>query len=130
MKEETIDLSQISPLDILKLYFAAFSKKRLVTIKEIISQDIYLKDWEVEVEGIEDYLDFHETFFNSVGEISIEGYTIFEGNPYAPTEGIEEGLKWFFCPLKISIDDKVLEVLDLICFNEENKICAVMAYRQ
>lgn len=114
----------------LNRYFSAFANKDLLALNSLISDDIFLQDWEVEVEGREDFLNINEKLFNSVDKITVTGYTFFHGDIIRQTDGIDEKINVCFCPIKIDIDGKIMEVLDLISFDEEGNICGVIAYRQ
>ena len=126
MKNKSRELMSIP----LNRYFKAFSNKDIETLKDLVSDDIYLQDWEVEVEGKEDFIKFNQGLFDSVDNISVTGYTFFWGIPVRETEGFEDSLFSFFCPIKVDIGNESIEVMDLITFNEEGKICGIIAYRQ
>jgi len=114
----------------LELYFLAFVKKDLTTLSNLVSDDVYLLDWEIEADGKEAFLNANREIFNSCSEIKITRQTIFRGEIFSKTDGIDENWTTFFCPITIDIDGQILQVLDLISFNQEGKISGILAYRQ
>lgn len=112
-------------------YYKAFVSKDLGTINELISDDILLIDWEIEVSGREEFLKTNQNLFASVGEISIISYSFFEGVPVFITSHIDSTATTYFCPIDITIgENNQIRVLDLISFDSSGKICGIIAYKQ
>ena len=111
-------------------YFLAFSDKDLSTLSELLSDDACLIDWEIEVEGKEAFLNANKEIFNKCEKIIIYRNTFFYGEIFQQIESTNKNFDTFFCPILINVDGNMLKVLDSISFNEEGKICRVIAYRQ
>ena len=117
--------------NLLTKYFLAFQEKDLVTISELFSDDIVLKDWVVELNGKEKVLKFNEEVFDKFETISISFDNFFHCDSVFLTDSTHEaGYNIFACPIKIILDDISLDVLDLISFDTKGKIVSVTAYKK
>jgi hypothetical protein len=111
-------------------YFNAFSKKNIEALASLVSDDVLLQDWEIEADGKEAFINANKKIFDSCNEITITRNTIFYGDILDATDGIDRSYFTFFCPISITIDGNIIQVLDLISFNKDGEICAVLAYKQ
>ena len=99
-------------------YFDAFNNKDIITLKELYSKNIHLKDWEVDVTGRNKVLDINKKLFNLQFEVYIldmvqsENRTINTLNILFPEDGVS------------------IEVIDVITFNEDTfEIESIRAYK-
>ena len=85
---------------------------------KLFSDDVNLKDWEIDVYTKQTVLEANQNIFNSVSVIHAEVLNIecTDNNVYAE--------------LLIHVDGKVLKVLDVLTIDENNKIMKISAYRQ
>jgi hypothetical protein len=104
--------------DIALRYFDAFSKKDLARIEGMFSEDVALKDWEIEATGKSEVLKANQNIFRSVKTIAVH-----------PTQLIHEKDS-IAATLEITIDgDTVIHVVDIISFNEKHQIRSIRAYK-
>src|SRR6056300_958157 len=98
-------------IELAKKYFDFFSKKDIQNLKKIFSEDIILKDWEIEATGINDVVEANEKIFNSVDSIIITPKNIYQDNFV------------LICEIDIMINKtEKLKVIDILKFNEYYKI--------
>ena len=99
-------------------YFQRFSNKDLSGLKKDFSEDIYLRDWEIEQKGIDGVINVIKIIFNNNESIEIKPINfIAEGNQVsAEIEILINGI------------DK-LRVVDVIRFNDQSKIVSITAYK-
>jgi len=104
--------------DIALQYFDAFSEKDLARIEGMLSEDVALKDWEIEATGKAAVLEANQNIFRSVKTIAVHPrQLIHEKDIIAAT-------------LEITIDgDSVINVVDIISFNENHQIRSIRAYK-
>ena len=101
-----------------KNYQDAFNNQDINKLKNLFDKDILLKDWERSVKGIENVIKENQKIFDSVE--SLKSVTVKEF--YHENTAI--------CVLKIHINEKeVIDVVDIIEFNDENKIITITAYK-
>ena len=106
-------------IELAKKYFDFFSKKDIQNLKKIFSEDIILKDWEIEATGINDVVEANEKIFNSVDSIIITPKNIYQDNFV------------LICEIDIMINKtEKLKVIDILKFNEYYKIEEVSAFKQ
>jgi len=100
-------------------YFNTFSNKDAEGLRALLSDDVYLRDWELAENGIENVINANQNIFDSVDTISI-----------IPIEICETG-NMTVAEMEIHINgrDQILNVVDVIEFNSDGKICAVRAYK-
>ena len=111
--------SQTSPIkNLANEYFLAFSNKNLVKIQSMFSKNIILRDWDISVQGFDQVSAANQKIFDSVRTIVVSPINIFVDENTAIGE------------LKITINDlEVINVVDLIEFNQDLKIVAIKAYK-
>ena len=99
-------------------YFEDFSSKKIDRLKVNFSNDISLKDWEIEAKGIQEVIAANEKIFNEVETIKVN-----------PVQIINQG-RLISAQLEITINaSEVIHVVDIIEFNEDNKISSIRAYK-
>lgn len=106
-------------INIVKNYFEMFSKKDLDGIVNLFSSSISLKDWTVDISSKNQVIKFNKTFFSKVNKIDIKIINIYNINNIVIAE------------LEIFFNDKknILSVVDIIEFNEDNKIISIRAFK-
>lgn len=101
------------------MYFQSFCKKDIASLDVLFSDNILLTDWETQILGKQNVLDFNQNFFNRVEHIKID------------VDKVAVGLNTVVAELKIIIDHKIVgSVVDIIDFDEDNKIKEIRAYKQ
>ena len=106
-------------IELAKKYFDYFSKKDVQNIKNIFSEDITLKDWEIEATGINDVIQSKKKIFNSVESIIVTPKNIYQDNFV------------LICEIDIIINNtEKLKVIDILKFNENYKIKEISAFKQ
>ena len=104
--------------DITLKYFKDFSSKDISSLKEVFANDIVLRDWEIEAKGIDSVIKANQNIFDNVISIFVDPQNLYQ------EENIVIG------ELKIVINDsEIIYVVDLIEFNEDNKIKRIFAYK-
>jgi hypothetical protein len=105
--------------DKLILYFQTFSNKDLQGLYDMFSFDVTLTDWEISAVGREEVIAANKKIFDSVDTISVKPIEFFEcDNSYA---------------VKILVvvnRTELIEVVDIISFNEEGLIESIEAYKK
>ena len=99
-------------------YFKSFSDKNLEELQECFSEDIYLRDWDIEAKGIKKVLEANKNIFDSVETINVKPINIYENKNFIIAE------------LEILVNqiDKIL-VVDIISFDSSFKIQSMKAYK-
>ena len=105
--------------DLVKTYFEIFSNKDITGLDNIFSDDIILQDWEILAKGKKQVLDANKNIFDSIESISVTLNDLYLDELVA------------ICLIEIIINnEETLKVIDIIKFNDENKIIEVSAYKQ
>ena len=106
-------------IELAKKYFDYFSKKDIQNIKNIFSEDITLKYWEIEATGINDVVEANKKIFNSVESIIVTPKNIYQDNFV------------LICEIDIIINNtEKLKVIDILKFNKNYKIKEISASKQ
>ncbi|NBY54310.1 MAG: nuclear transport factor 2 family protein, partial [Betaproteobacteria bacterium] len=99
-------------------YFDAFSDKDLARIEGMFSEDVALKDWEIEATGKAAVLEANQNIFRSVKTIAVHPLLLIHENDFIAAT------------IEITIDgDTVIHVVDIISFNEKHQIRSIRAYK-
>ena len=99
-------------------YIYLFSQKNLKELKNLFDENIKLLDWENEIEGINELLDFNAKVFMNFEHIEIDILNIVA----------DENL--VFIEMIIKLDKNIeLKVVDIIKFSKNNKIIMIKAYK-
>ena len=105
-------------LDITKYYFSVFSQKKIDELSKLFSEDIKLRDWDNKASGKKEVLKINKSIFDSVNSIKIILLNL---------NRVERKV---YSEIEIIINDKEkLLVIDVISFNDEDKICNIEAYK-
>lgn len=101
------------------MYFQSFCKKDVASLEVLFSDSIVLTDWEVQVVGKDNILKFSQNFFNSVNDIRID------------VDKIAVGLDTVIAEIKVIINNAIVaQVVDVIEFDQDNKIKQIRAYKR
>ena len=99
-------------------YFNAFSNKDLERIEEMIVAGVQLRDWDIKAYGSIDLIAANKRIFDSVESIIV-----------IPVAMYQEG-STVIAELEIIVDGKEhINVVDIITFNEQQKIIKITAYK-
>ena len=105
--------------NLVKTYFEIFSNKDIKGLENLFSDDVILQDWEILAKGKKQVLDANKNIFDSVESISVTLNNLYLDELVA------------ICLIEIIINnEETLKVIDIIKFNDENKIIEVSAYKQ
>ena len=109
-------------------YFEAFNKHDLDELKEMFSEDVSLRDWEICVSGIDEVLNANSKIFDSVDSIFITPIMIYEGiDKFLMGPLGVEGTSITELEILINGKEKLL-VTDILEFNGDGKIKSIRAY--
>ena len=100
-------------------YFEIFSNKDIKGLKNLFSDDVILQDWDILAKGKKQVIDANKNIFDSVESISVTLNNLYLDELVA------------ICLIEIIVNnEETLKVIDIIKFNDENKIIEVSAYKQ
>lgn len=107
----------------LEKYFDTFSNQDLNGLSEMFADDVILADWDIRAEGKEAVLEANKNIFQSVDTIRVIPYFYYVG---------EEG---YAVEIDVVVNsgldtEEVLQVVDIISFNDEGLIQSVEAYKR
>lgn len=101
------------------LYFQTFCKKDTASLEVLFSDNVILSDWEGNIVGKENVLNFNQNFFNSVNSIRID------------IDRVAVGQDTVMAEIKVIIDDVIAGfVVDVLEFDQDNKIKHIRAYKR
>ncbi len=102
-----------------KKYFNNFSDKNLKELSKMFSENISLQDWETLAKGKSEVLDANKNIFDSVDSISVTLNQFYQDGLVA------------ICLIDINVNqEEILKVIDIIKFDNDQKIIEVSAYKQ
>ena len=105
--------------NLVKNYFEIFSNKDIQGLENLFSDDVILQDWDILAKGKKQVLDANKNIFDSIDSISVTLNNLY----------LDELVE--ICLIEIIINNEwTLKVIDIIKFNDENKIIEVSAYKQ
>jgi hypothetical protein len=100
------------------LYLKAFSEKDLASLETMFADNMILTDWDGQMIGKQNVLAFNQTLFSQLGHIRID------------IDKIAIGHDTVIAEIKIVLDSKVIvPVVDVIDFDQDNKIREIRAYK-
>ena len=107
----------------LEKYFETFSNQDLDGLNEMFAEDVILSDWDVRAEGKEAVLEANKNIFQSVHTINVIPYFYYVG---------EEG---YAVEIDVVVNadqdtEEILQVVDIISFNDEGLIQSIEAYKR
>ena len=105
--------------NLIKNYFTFFSKKDISSLDKLFADNVKLIDWEISANGKKEVLDANKKIFSSFKSIYVELKEIFIKDMTA------------VCLLEILVNNKdKIKVVDIIKFNNDNKIILISAFKQ
>tara|TARA_Y100000741_G_scaffold76538_1_gene55849 strand:- start:231 stop:554 length:324 start_codon:yes stop_codon:yes gene_type:complete len=105
--------------NLIKNYFTFFSKKDISSLDKLLADDVKLIDWEISANGKKEVLDANKKIFSSFKSIDVELKEIFIKDMTV------------VCLLEILVNNKdKIKVVDIIKFNNDNKIILISAFKQ
>ena len=105
--------------NLVKNYFEIFSNKDIQGLENLFSDDVILQDWDILAKGKKQVLDANKNIFDSIDSISVTLNNLYLDELVA------------ICLIEIIINnEETLKIIDIIKFNDENKIIEVSAYKQ
>ena len=105
--------------NLVKNYFEIFSNKDIQGLENLFSDDVILQDWDILAKGKKQVIDANKNIFDSVESISVTLNNLYLDELVA------------ICLIEIIVNnEETLKVIDIIKFNDENKIIEVSAYKQ
>ena len=108
-----MDLTSIT-----KAYFNFFSNKDISNLSKLYSEDVRLKDWEIDVEGKDKVMKVNADVFNDFKSVKIKPLNILHRDNYT------------FSQIQIFLNEDIfLEVVDIISFNKNGEINFIRAYK-
>ena len=106
-------------IDRAETYFKTFSNKDSEGLRNMFSDNVYLRDWEIFANGIDEVVDANQNIFDSVNTIVV-----------TPIQIISNGTNYVSAELEIVVnDEETLLVTDILEFDDDNKINSVKAYK-
>ena len=104
--------------DLANIYFDAFSKADLVSVRNFLSDDVSLRDWILDVSGIESVLKVYNNMFQSLSNIGVNVLRLYE---------IEDTV---IAELIITATEiGSIKVVDILSFDKNGKIYSIRAYK-
>jgi len=99
-----------------KLYFNLFNKGDVEGLKSIYSQEIKLTDWNGEWNGLNQVINMNQSLFEDL-------------DPKVSIIRIEEINNRVYCLINIDVGDENIKVMDVIDFDNEDKISKIEAFK-
>ena len=104
---------------LIKEYFKFFSDKDILSLEKLFAEDVKLVDWETYAQGKDEVIKANKKIFDQVDTLQIEVNNLYINGQTA------------ICLIDILINkSEKLKVIDLIKFNNDNKITLISAYKQ
>tara|TARA_B100000242_G_C42693076_1_gene324430 strand:- start:83 stop:406 length:324 start_codon:yes stop_codon:yes gene_type:complete len=104
---------------LIKEYFKFFSNKDISSLEKLFAEDVKLVDWETYAKGKDEVIKANKKIFDQVDTLQIEVNNLYINGQTA------------ICLIDILINkSEKLKVIDLIRFNNDNKITLISAYKQ
>ena len=95
-------------------YFKCFQEKDINGLRELYDENVKLKDWGVEDEGIENMINANADLFKLNYELNVHKIVVFKNTTYNT--------------ISIDFGAEKIEIIDVIEFSD-NKIISVRAYK-
>jgi len=103
---------------IAKKYFSYFSNKEIELLKTLFSNKINLRDWDINISGIDNVVQQNIKIFKNLGEFQLKVINLYQSDNVV------------FGEIEIILKNKeIIKVLDKIVFDEESKIKEIIAFK-
>lgn len=100
-------------------YFKAFSERNIPVLTEMFDRNAELIDWEVDIKGVNNILAFNKKFFDSIENLEIRVVNIANVDTTVLAQ------------IEVIINRKtIVEVVDIITFNNKKKITQIKAFKR
>ena len=99
-------------------YFDCFSNKDLKQLRSFFSNEVYLRDWEIEAKGIEEVMAANKNIFSSVDTIQVNPNSIY----------LDKNVIIAELEILINTTEKLM-VVDIIKFDSLFKISSIKAFK-
>tara|TARA_E500000178_G_scaffold337906_1_gene377673 strand:- start:79 stop:408 length:330 start_codon:yes stop_codon:yes gene_type:complete len=101
-------------------YLEYFEKKDTKSLENIFSDDIFLIDWELNVLSKKNVIEAFNNIFNKFENINVSIKEIYCDNKRKTT----------FVESELTFNNEIkLKVIDILTFNDKNKLCGIKAYK-
>jgi len=112
--------------DLCRKYFETWERKDVNGLAAMFANDIQLLDWNMSVKGMYEVLNANQKIFDSVSNLKVQVMDMVQDD-ICPWKVV--------CMLLITVNDglpnvEYLRVIDVISFNQEDKIDLIDAYTQ
>ena len=112
-------MTKATQSQIAMLYIKEFSEKDLSSLETMFADNIILIDWDGMLVGKENVLAFNQTLFSQLAKIQID------------IDKIAIGHDTIMLEIKVIVDSKTkIPVVDIIDFDQDNKIKQIRAYKR
>ena len=108
-------------------YFESWNAKDQLRLGECLCSNARLSDWNISVEGLDEVLKANTNIWQSLPDVHINVEAVY----------ISESSRVASCEITVCLDgedlgdpERVLKVVDILSFDEGQKIVAVRAYKQ
>ena len=99
-------------------YFNAFSSSDILRLEKCLSDDVSLRDWNLDASGIESVLNAYADIFKSLSEVVVDVVNLYEIQPTVVAE------------LIITAKEiGSIKVVDILSFDRNGKIRSIRAYK-
>lgn len=100
-------------------YFNCISDKNIKKLKQLLSEDIILQDWDLYLDGLDKVIEHNKKLFLSIEKIEIKIIDIYYDKMSA------------ICEIEIIVDRvNKINVVDILKFNNRKKISKITAYKR
>jgi hypothetical protein len=114
-------------LDMTHQYFDAWNAHNITELGNLFSDDVELKDWDIQVSTKETVLQANQNIFDSLHSIKAEVKDIGYNDNKVYAELIIKVVEKYEFDMLPAQD---LKVLDVLTFNDNNEIISIDAYNQ
>jgi hypothetical protein len=112
-------MSRASISQVALLYLKSFAEKDIGSLEVLFSDTVSLADWDGHLIGKDNIIDFNKKVFASINSISIDIVKVAVGQNTVMAE------------LRITLNNSTtLNVVDVIEFDDDNKIQSIKAYKR
>ena len=103
-------------------YFTTFSEKDSDGLRNMFSNDVYLRDWEILANGIDEVVAANQDIFDKVDTIVATPFRVWDFLSHEDNVVVAE--------LEIVVnDEETLLVTDILEFDDDEKIKSIRAYK-
>jgi hypothetical protein len=105
-------------IPIAEKYFSYFRNKEIQLLKKLFSKNINLRDWEINISGLDNVIEQNIKIFESLDKFELQIIKLYQ------SENV------IFGEINIILkNNEIIKVLDKIVFDEECKIKEIIAFK-